>query len=178
MACNLRHILTFVTLLIAVAVNCCLAAEDQLNFQQDDIHLMNFKSSGLTNSEGSEKKYRWEMNGDSADIRHGVYDITTLKLVVMPINDAPKDDAAQSQATTDAKDYDPGEIHVTSPFCQFNQHTSEIRSQERIKITGEGFMAEGIGYDIYLQQDNLIMTIRNAVRITFKNDKFATFELK
>lgn len=56
-------------------------------------------------------------------------------------------------------------LNLTSPSCTLDQNDRKIISSSPIFITTNGMEISGIGYDIFLEKEMFLITIRQAVEI-------------
>jgi hypothetical protein len=68
----------------------------------------------------------------------------------------------------------PDVVRMTSPRCSFNRATQTARSDAPLRVEGEAFQVEGVGYDILVPQQKL--HVRRQAKLTIWYTPGATAE--
>ena len=111
-----------------------------------DIILDRFASQGYA----PDGTLSWELRGGRAVLKGAEADISDVLVIFHP----------------KAGD---GVIHMTSPRCQFNRTTSTGRSDAPVRVEGNGFVLEGVGYDLATKAQ--MVHIRSAVHMTVSGSR-------
>jgi len=106
------------------------------------VTLVGFETRG-TSKDGKEE---WQLHGEKARLRGGLYQLDRIRLVVHLENN--------SRAT------------VTSPKCVFDQTRGIAHSDAPLHVVSEEMTLEGVGYDI--AADRKVLRIRSQVKMTLR----------
>ena len=106
------------------------------------VTLVGFETRGA----GKDGKEEWQLHGEKARLRGGLYQLDRIRLVVHLENNR--------RAT------------VTSPKCMFDQTRGIAHSDAPLHVVSEEMTLEGVGYDI--AADRKVLRIRSQVKMTVR----------
>lgn len=64
-----------------------------------------------------------------------------------------------------------GSLRLLSPHCDFDRLAYEIKSNAAVLLNADGLQVSGLGYDVFRQQDKVMLIIRSTVQIHFHKEK-------
>jgi len=141
-----------VWVLMNAVLVCSSAVLDSVPMQ--NIELESFKTGGvLRRAELTQKQsdlpeqFRWLLSGKNANVSLPLFKLRGLSLKI-----------------DGAEDY---QLQIQSPACVFDQVNRSLTSSSAINITNSNMNISGIGYDIFLREDDVVISIRQSVEIKF-----------
>jgi hypothetical protein len=153
---NLRfHILLALCVVLAWGQ---MSMADGLPLGTNEAQIIGFQASGQgilseTDADGKPIPYSWRLNGKHADVRAPVFELTSFRLEV----EIPGRE----------------KLVISSPFCQFDQKDRKISSTSPVVLDGQGLRMTGLGYDIFLQDQDVIVVFRQVVSMDFDKENIS-----
>ena len=112
------------------------------NLFKGEMEVEQFHTQGMS----SDGKIAWELNGESADLRGKVVELSLFTGRIVQDEERA--------------------VQLKSTSCRFLQTLKEVKSDAPLELTAPGIFATGIGYDIYFEQK--IVRIRSTVNIVLQ----------
>ena len=171
---------TSILILVCIAILrvACLGGEMGLDMHDANMNMGQFCSSGQFSGENGQN-YSWMMLGDSAIVRGRLYVIDSLTLTIERKNGVEASAAeGSSLGGGNAALERVQSLQLQSLRCEYNQAGSELRSSAPIFIKTDGMEARGIGYDVFLKDDEVILIIRSAVKIVLHDSRLDKLTLE
>lgn len=136
------------------AVLCQYLNAAEFNLTDSLIYLDHFAANGIyLPPSAQDKSMQWTVTGERATLQGQQCELNGFELTVRNQNE----EAYQLQ----------------SAHCEFSRSSFEFKSPSAVILQGKGIRLSGIGYDVYGQDEDLLLVIRNTVQINFQRQYFA-----
>ncbi len=134
--------------LVCLALAGRLTAASSSNLLQSRMETDDFRASGSATLlfEGAPHRLAWQISG-----RQAIVNLPDVRLQNFSLDFSEPDSGYR--------------LDLSSPSCHFDQNSRKITSNSPLLISTSGMEISGIGYDIFLDKESCIITIRQAVDI-------------
>ncbi len=128
-------------------------AESEFSLGSNQMFLQDFKANGVMHlkDKTTTSQSTWSIRGEQATVLGDQYQLFGFE---MEVNNPER-----------------GKITLLSPQCNFNRLKSEIKSNAALLLHADGLQISGLGYDVYQQDDKVMLVVRSTVQIHFRKDR-------
>lgn len=144
-------------MLLLLLISSQMIAENNFALGDSQLFLNQFKASGVFNlqekktSPAATAPSTWSISGEKAIVQGDQYQLSGFEMEII------------SQER--------GKISLLSAYCDFDRLADEIKSTAAILLRADGLQISGLGYDVYRQDDKIMLVIRSTVQIHFQKEK-------
>jgi len=144
-------------LLLLLLISPQMIAENDFAIGDNQLFLHQFKANGVFNlkekktSPASASPSTWSLSGEKAIVQGDQYQLSGFEMEII------------SQER--------GKMSLLSANCDFDRLAYEIKSNAAILLRAEGLQISGLGYDVYRQDEQVMLVIRSTVQIHFQKEK-------